>query len=114
MRKILLLAFIVIVSACGTVKLLTPTQADADRGTQKFTGYTLADLNQGKTLFEQDCAKCHRLKRPESRNEEQWNKIVPKMVKKANKEAGTEKINQADQDLILHYLITMNAAKPTN
>jgi cytochrome c5 len=93
-------------SACGAVKLITPSQMDADRGAQKFQGYTLSDLNQGKSIYEAHCNKCHRYKVPESRNETKWDKVIPKMAKKA-------KLDSVQQSLVLKYVVTMSTAKPS-
>ena len=102
MKKILYLYAIVLFSACS-VTLLAPAQADADRGADKFPGLTLADLQQGKALYEANCGKCHGLKKPESRDEAGWREIMPPMAKKA-------KINDQEQQLILQYVVTMSEA----
>ena len=109
MKKILIICSIAVLSACSA-KVIQLTQADADRMVQKFPGITFADLNEGKTLFEQKCNTCHNLKRPSSRNELQWNEIVPKMAEKANKKAGKEIIDGRTKDLILKYLVAMTTA----
>lgn len=111
-NKIAVIAFTVVLSACSAVKLVTPSDADAQRGSQKYPGLTLANLNEGKTLFEQNCAKCHGLKDPAKRDEEKWNSVVPRMVKKVNKKAGHEEVDPREQQLILQYLVTMSTVKP--
>lgn len=109
MNKLILSLCVFVLFSCSA-KLLAPTQADAERGMTKYEGLTLASLNEGKALFEQNCSKCHGLKSPTSRNEEKWNKIVPIMVKKVNKKAGKEEIDAAEEQLILKYLVTMSTA----
>jgi cytochrome c5 len=103
MKKILTITGIFILAACSTAKLLTPAQADADRGAQKFTGYTLDELNQGKSIYTAHCNKCHRYKVPESRKEAKWDKVIPKMAKKA-------KLDSVQQSLVLKYVVTMSTA----
>ena len=105
-----IVCLIVFLSACLPVKLIPPTQFDADRMQEKFPGYTLSELNRGKGLFEQNCTKCHGLKNPASKSEEQWNKIVPKMVNRLNKK---EKmlLPSDQQEAILRFLITMGSKK---
>jgi cytochrome c5 len=100
------LAFFV---ACNA-QLLTLTQADADRGAEKFEGTTIESLNQGKAIFEANCNRCHGLKKPSSKSEEQWNSIVPQMVKKVNKLAGREEINPRNQEFLRRYLVTMSSS----
>src|SRR5215217_7926085 len=98
MKKLSIILALVFLAAC--TKLLSPTQGDADRAATKFPGTTLADLNQGKTLYEQNCGKCHGLKKPTSESEEGWRKIMPPMAKKA-------KINAQQEEMILKYVLTM-------
>ena len=113
MKKSFYLFLIIAFTACS-VKLIPPSQSDVDRVSAKYPGYTLAELNDGKSLFEQTCNKCHRLKNPSSRNEDKWKKIVPKMIAKLNKKEGEEVIDDKQQESILRYLITMSsAAKPS-
>lgn len=107
---IALASAVLIITACSSAKLLTPSQADADRASQKYSGASLASLNEGKSLFEQNCGKCHGLKNPAGRSEEKWTSVVPRMVKKVNKKAGSEKLGAKEQELILQYVVTMAAA----
>lgn len=102
MKKLFIPTLLLGLVACGTSKMAL-TQADVDRGAQKFPGLTLADLNQGKTDFETHCGKCHGLKKPQGRTEEQWREIVPRMAKKNGSgiDAKTEKS-------ILSYMVTMS------
>lgn len=87
------------------------TEADAARMSGKFEGYTLAQAQEGKALYEQNCASCHNLKNPASRSEAQWQSIVPNMTAKANRKAGKTVIDGKSEELILRYLITMSTAK---
>ena len=109
MKKGLILLSFALFVACAAPKLLTPTQDDANRGAKEFQGFTLADLNSGKTLYESKCSACHGLKDPASRSEEKWKKIVPKMAAKSLKR-GKGEIDAHSQDLIIKYLITMGPA----
>ena len=114
MKKSFILIFIVILTACSSAKLLTPAQSDVDRVSAKYPGYTLAELNEGKAMFEQTCSRCHRLKDPASRNEDKWNKIVPQMIGKLNKKEGKVVVDDKQQAIILRYMVTMSSApKPT-
>jgi hypothetical protein len=109
-KKISIYVTIVTLIACVSKKVLGPTQSDVDRVKDKFPGYTLTELNHGKTLYEQNCASCHILKNPSSETEEEWKKIVPEMVLKVNRK--TTVLSAKDQDDILKYLITMGSAMP--
>ena len=112
--KKLLIVFLMAVSAACTVKLIPPTQSDVDRVSAKYPGYTLTQLSEGKALFEQTCNRCHRLKNPTSRNEAKWTEIVPSMIKKLNKKENKVVIDDKQQESILRYVITMNAAGKTH
>ena len=109
MKKVICIALIAVLSACS-VKLLVPTQADVNRVSTKYPGYTIEELSMGKSIFETNCKGCHGLKNPSSRSEDKWKEIVPKMVRKLNKEAGKEVMDSKQQETLLKYLITMSTA----
>lgn len=104
MRKKLVVLFVIVIAACGPVKLLVPSQADADRGAQKFPGYSLNELNEGKSIYESHCNKCHRYKAPETRDEPKWDKVIPVMAKRA-------KLDSTQESQVLKYVVTMSTAK---
>lgn len=105
MKKYIAVFFIIFVFGCAAVKLVTPSQTDADRGSQKFQGYTFTELNEGKQIYEAHCNKCHRYKAPQTRDETKWVKIIPKMAKKA-------KLDSLEESLVLKYVVTMSPIKP--
>jgi|SRR5450432_2251278 len=82
-----------------------PSQMDADRGALKFPGYTLADLSEGKTIYDGHCNKCHAYKLPQSRDEAAWDNIIPKMAKKS-------KLDSLQESLVLKYVVTMSQSQP--
>jgi hypothetical protein len=100
-----------IVSCSSKFTPPAPTEADVLRAAASFPNITLSELNEGKMHFEVNCSKCHGLKNPTSRSEEQWNSIVPKMTAKANKKAGKEVITPAMQQSILQYVVAMSSLK---
>ena len=104
MKKLIVICTLLGLVACSKVVLMAPSQTDAERAGKKFPGMTLSDLNEGKAQFEKNCQKCHSLKNPASRNEAQWNKIVPKMAKKA-------KIDEKTEEQIRRYLVVMGKQK---
>lgn len=106
-KRIILIPLALLFAGCFASKTLTtPAQADVDRVQTKYPGYTLADLNHGKSLYTEHCGTCHGLKNPSDFTEEQWNKIVPNMVAKVNKH-GNILDQKAEQD-ILRYTVTMS------
>jgi mono/diheme cytochrome c family protein len=106
-NKIIATATILFLAGCS-VQLMTPTQSDVERVKTKYPDYTLAELNEGKALYEQNCGSCHGLKKPSSEPEGEWKEIVPEMTEKANKKGA--KIDARQQELILKYVITMSNA----
>ena len=108
-RKSLVLILFISITACS-IKLAAPEQSDVDRVIAKYPGYNLAQLNEGKALFQETCNRCHPLKNPKSRDETKWNNIVPVMVKKLNTKEGKEVIDSDQQEKILRYLVTMSSA----
>lgn len=110
MKKITVLSLLAILSACSA-KMLVPTQADADRGATKFPGVTLAQLTDGKKLYEENCGNCHALIDPRKESEKEWRNMVPLMSDKVNKKAGSEVLDAKEQDLILQYVLIMHESK---
>lgn len=50
----------------------------------KYPNYTVAELKQGRVLYQTHCKGCHDLKNPIQWSAEEWTKIVPSMSKKVN------------------------------
>ena len=118
MKKILIISAALLIIACTAKKAVTTPVtnpvakvSDVDRGAQKFPGYTQANFDEGKKLYEANCGLCHGLKTPSEETEEVWRREVPPMVRKANRKMGSEAIDAAKQDLILKYVVTMCSAK---
>ena len=105
MKYLVLIIVCVIFTACSA-KLLVPTQADAERGSSRYAGLSLADLQSGKATYQSYCDRCHPLKNPEKFTAVEWEKIVPVMVARVHKKE--LKINAQDQDAVLKYLVTMS------
>jgi len=100
-----------IIVACVSQKLSEPTEMDVEKGKTKFENLTLQELKEGKNLYSQHCSTCHKLFSPTSKTEEEWNKIIPIMVKKANSKAGQTVISPTDEEKIKKYLIVLSLKK---
>lgn len=106
-KNIYLLAILtLILGGCFSTKVAGLASSDVDRMQSKYPGITIEDLKQGKSLFENNCAICHDLKEPKAYTEDAWSKLVPGMSKKVN-EKNPGALDDADQDLILQYVMTM-------
>jgi cytochrome c len=109
MKKIFFfIGAICLLLACSTLKTSVLTQQDVDKVKPLYPNYTLADLNEGKTLFGEKCTLCHSLKDPKSESSKKWPHIVAEMTNMANEKTLT--ISPKQEDLILKYLITMTTA----
>ncbi len=104
-KTLLLICSIVVLVACSTIKTATLSQQDVDKVKTLYPNYTLAQLNEGKTLYSEKCTLCHSLKDPNSESSQKWPQIVFEMTNMANEKTLT--ISPKQEDLILKYLVTM-------
>ena len=100
MKKFLIISSAILLVACAAYKPIAPAQADADRAAKISPGVTLADLNEGKVIFETKCHKCHSLKKPFKKTDDEIEAALPKMAKRA-------KLDDRQEKLVLDYLLTM-------
>ena len=87
--RILGIAIVVMVIYSCSSKLVIPS-GEAKKG-------LTPELAEGKTLFVNNCAKCHNLKNPNNYTPEEWKPILLRMQKKA-------KISDTDRDKIYNYV----------
>jgi hypothetical protein len=102
MKKTSLIISVIFLIACGSPKLLSLNNKDVEKADKKFPGITLAELNEGKLIFETNCGRCHPLEKSLNKSEESLRKVVPSMARKS-------KIDVKSEDLVLKYLITVNS-----
>jgi cytochrome c5 len=91
-------------SASASTSTVNP---DVQRMQSKYPDFTNEQFLAGKSLYESNCGSCHRLEPVNAKDEAGWNKIVPPMVAKVNKKAGSEILDKDKQEAILRYLVTM-------
>jgi len=85
---------IFLASAACTTQLYVPVEANVN----KAETASLAELQKGHDLFQNNCGKCHKLPKPEKLTNPQWATILDKMAPKA-------KLNTDQSDLIYKYII---------
>lgn len=85
---------------CAT-KAIGMTVADKEPVPTKeyvMANFSEEQLNTAKLLYENNCAECHKLKEPESRNPEKWNNVLKRMLPKT-------KLTYEEGRLVRAYLI---------
>ena len=110
MKYTFLLVSVVLVVASCSPKTKPQTSAmnpDVPRMLSKYPDFTNEQFLAGQNLYESKCGSCHKLKPVNAQDEAGWNKIVPPMVAKVNKKAGSEILDKDKQEAILRYLVTM-------
>ena len=81
--KVLALAVLAtIIYSCASKTAVATTEVKKEE--VKFATVMTPELAEGKSLFENNCAKCHKLYNPKDFTKEQWKPIVISMQKKAH------------------------------
>ncbi|RUT72030.1 cytochrome c [Flavobacterium cupreum] len=78
------------VVSCGTQKAAPVAAAEpaAPTATETAKAVTLTpELAEGQNLYENNCAKCHKLFEPKKFTREEWTPILVRMGKKAHLDA---------------------------
>jgi hypothetical protein len=109
MKKYFYLSSLLFVVACGTTKMIAPSQTDVDRGKDNFPGLSLIQLTDGQQVYLQNCNKCHPYKKVGSRTAIEWREIVPEMTTKANRKLG-DVIDATHEEALLRYVSVMCSA----
>ena len=87
-------------TSVATQKVNKPNVTDTKATSNEFAS--------AKIMFETTCIKCHALKDASLYTAEKLQKIVPKMVIKANKKSGSTIINSEQEALLLKYLTSIS------
>ncbi len=85
LKTFVFVLFILSIVACAT-KATTSVASLETAPTKEFAvaNFSEDQLNQGKTLFENNCAQCHKLFNPDSRDAEKWNNVLKRMIPKTD------------------------------
>ena len=92
MKKVLTLSALVAVSFILTKCASTKTVAKSDASPTAMVAeakknYTSAQMEQGKTIWQSHCQKCHKLYEPQSHSVSKWNNVLPRMTSRAHLDA---------------------------
>lgn len=100
MRKLRFVGLIIVVailfsscqkSAVGSSSLYVPTTADVT------STATLDQLTQGRSIYVNNCGRCHSLYSPDTFVASAWQSIVPNMASRAG-------LTAAEETLVLKYV----------
>ena len=88
-------AAVLLMSAC------TPKTTETNKVSEgpKFPS---AEVEEGSSLYANNCGKCHDLPKENKYTEEQWRKIVPPM-------AGKSKLDAVQENKVLQYVLWKSA-----
>ena len=82
-RFIALAALGLTLGAGCAAALPRPSSATVARAQGRWPDSSLAQLEQGRSMFVQRCSGCHALPLPDSRTEAEWKKVMDEMAAEA-------------------------------
>lgn len=82
-RFIALAALGLTLGAGCAAALPRPSPATVTRAQGRWPDSSLAQLEQGRSMFVQRCSGCHALPLPDSRTEAEWKKVMDEMAAEA-------------------------------
>lgn len=84
LRILTLTAVTLLIVSCGTKKAAPVAVATTPAATEVAKATELSPaLAEGKNLYENSCARCHKLYDPKKFSQEDWKPILVRMQKKA-------------------------------
>ncbi len=94
--------FLVNCSSGKKTAVTTPAEnvekTPADKVAEIRKNYTAQQLEEGKTIWQGSCDKCHKLYLPESRSVQKWENVLPRMSKRS-------KLSDEQAGLVRAYII---------
>ena len=103
MKKALTLSVLIAASFLLTKCASTNSVAKSETSPKEMVAeakknYSATQLEQGKTIWQNSCHKCHKLYEPASHSVSKWNSVLPRMTKRAH-------LDDADAGMVRAYLI---------
>ncbi len=99
----------VVMLSCFSTRNTNNLETTKTNENQNIESSSLISLQNGQSIYESKCNKCHALKDPSSYSEQQWRKIVPRMTKMVN--ARKIEMDSTSEALVLNYLIHSSLIK---
>lgn len=109
------IALLLLLTGCAflpnkSAEVIPTIQISDSRIQSKFPGYTMQDYEQGESLYQQQCGRCHTLHPANLLNEDQWASIIPKMAVKVNKKVGETVMSTKEEQAVFQYLFAQGMA----
>lgn len=82
----LLIAVILLLAQCSPKIAKMVTSGPVPTSEEIKASFTSTQLDEGKTVWESSCKRCHKLFPAESHNPEEWNRILRRMIPRARLE----------------------------
>ncbi len=102
MKKIIvtcsLSLFVLVMVQCSPKASKAIAEAPLATSEQMKAQFSVAQLEEGKVIWQNNCNKCHKLFAPESRDNEKWHKVLRRMIPRA-------KLSDEEGKLVRAYLI---------
>ena len=96
----LLAGCLIFLSACTAKKATTSTKMSDEAIVSEIKrNYTEAHMQEGMSIWEISCNKCHKLFTPESRTIAEWEGILPRMNKRS-------KLDDTQSGKVRAYILT--------
>lgn len=73
---------------------------------QRWPGTSSADLNEGKTIYNTKCTRCHGAKKIVTRDEKSWKASIDKMAPRA-------KLTADEKEKLTRYILSYREAHTT-
>ena len=100
------LSSILLAGAIGCAAGLPPvTELQAERASERWPGTSVAQLEQGRALYQGRCGNCHQLFSPGHFPEQRWRVEIAEMRERAH-------LSAEQENLIFQYLATASSSSP--
>lgn len=88
MRATIILASTILLLASCTAKKTTSTQSaelsDEQKVAEVKKNFSEQQMEEGMSVYQGNCGKCHALPKAEAITVSKWERVLPRMTKKAN------------------------------
>jgi len=88
-----------IIAGCASTKKVTEEETVTEKEMTSVENSTVDAFVEGQMLFVQNCGSCHVLHLPTTFSKENWEKILPVMIRKA-------KLGEPEGDVIHQYIFS--------